>query len=61
MKREAAINKAFRLLQEVVDIKEAQGPRFSNQGQPLDGYAALYNYNAVADKIKHFMMEANKG
>lgn len=47
---------ALELLKEVVDIRAYQHkPSIANQGQCLDGYSALANYNGLADKIEIFL------
>ena len=47
---------AIDLLKKVCQVKEYQNkPSIANQGQCLDGYSALANYNGLADKIKVFL------
>ena len=49
---------ANRLLKEVWLIKEYQSkPAISNQGQCLDGFSALANYDSMAEKIKKYLEE----
>lgn len=38
-------------------IKNQSKPSITNQGQALDGYSALANYNGVAEKINKFLKE----
>ena len=50
------INMATKLLKSVYQIKEYQNKLgIANQGQCLDGYSALANYNDIADEIKQFL------
>ncbi len=43
-------------LRDICKIKEYQNkPSVTNQGQCLDGYSALVNYNDIADKIKKYL------
>ena len=50
--------KVLKLLKEVAWVKMAQEkPTFSNQGQCMDGFSALANFNAVARKILYFLEE----
>jgi hypothetical protein len=47
---------AKKLLEDVARILEYQSKEsVANQGQCLDGYSALANYNSVAEKIKTFL------
>lgn len=53
--KEVIMKELLRLLQEMADIYDAYhgGTELvSNQGQPLDGYSALANYDDVARQIK---------
>jgi hypothetical protein len=55
------VKRAVQLLREVVAIQDAQdihNPSFANQGQAMDGYSALYNYNSVANKIRQFLADS---
>jgi len=57
---DGVINEAIRLLKAVYDVKIYQDkPSVSNQGQCLDGYSALANFNGLADKIEKFLKENN--
>ena len=50
------ISKAVELLKSVYQVREYQDkPSIANQGQCLDGYSALANFNGIADKIKIFL------
>jgi hypothetical protein len=43
-------------LKQIVEVLEYQSkPSVVNQGQCLDGYSALANYNAIAADIKDFL------
>lgn len=49
---------ALRLLKDVSNIRDYQDrPSIANQGQCLDGYSALANYNDIAEKIAKFLSE----
>ena len=64
MSREIVSKKdvTFNLLRQVCDILECQNkPSIANQGQVLDGYSALANYNSVAKKIAKFLKEYDFG
>ena len=51
-------DKAIELLKKVAWVKLAQKtPTFANQGQCLDGFSALANFNAVAREILYFLEE----
>ena len=41
----------LKILDDLIAIKEGK-PSFANQGQSMNGYSQLYNYNALADKAK---------
>ena len=48
--------KAIKLLRAVYRVREYQTkPSFANQGQCLEGYSSLHNYDLMADKIKTFL------
>ncbi len=52
------------LLESVVRVLIYQNkPSIANQGQALDGYMALANYNGIAEKIQKFLKKYpyNKG
>jgi len=50
------ISQLIGFLRSIVLVLEYQNkPSFSNQGQCLDGYSALANYNGIAKKIKQFL------
>lgn len=46
------------LLEELVRVLEYQSkPSIANQGQCLDGYSALANYNEIARRAKQYLKE----
>lgn len=47
--------KAFRLLESMARIRRNDAISLANQGQPMDGFSQLHNYNAVADDIIEFL------
>ena len=52
--------KETELLERIAKVREYQNkPSIANQGQCLDGYSALANYNQIADEIIEFFKEIN--
>lgn len=50
------VSHSIDLLKSVVLVLEYQSqPSIANQGQSLDGFSALANYNSLAEKIKGFL------
>lgn len=48
--------RSIEFLRLVVDVLEGQDkPSIANQGQCLDGFSALSNFNSVAEKIRIFL------
>lgn len=53
---DGVINEAIGLLKAVYDVKIYQKkPSVASQGQCLDGFSALANFNGLADKIEKFL------
>ena len=49
-----------KLLQQIVDILHYQEkPSVANQGQALDGFSALANYNGVAKEVEQYLRDRN--
>lgn len=58
MNDESEVRQAISFLKSVALVLDYQSkPSLANQGQCLDGFAALANYNALAVKIKRFLDE----
>ena len=52
------MTKELEYLKAIVQVLAGQyHPAVSNQGQCLDGYSALANYNDIAEKISKFLKE----
>lgn len=52
------IQKIVRDMVRLLDIYEGRAPLLSNQGQALDGYSALANFVAIAQRAR--AIEQNK-
>lgn len=56
MTPDSVVKEMLKLLEAVCEIRDSEDKEsFSNQGQAMDGFSMLANYNDIADQIKKFL------